>query len=216
MLTRDRTTILIWAACGLLVLAMGGRWFLSQQGAGGVDPVGDQGSNSSLKPHASAGVDVGSGGSEISGGAGLSPSGASSQVVVDVSGKVRRPGVYRLPRGSRVFEAIRMAGGATKRSDTDSINLAAVVVDGSQINVGGSAGIPAGAVTSAGSATGPVSLSTATAEQLDSLDGIGPALAQRIIDWRNSHGGFKSVADLDQVSGIGPAKLEALRSQVIP
>jgi competence protein ComEA len=109
-----------------------------------------------------------------------------------------------------------MAGGAARRSDTDSINLAAVVVDGSQINVGGAAAIPAGTGSSTASATGPVSLSTATPEQLDGLDGIGPALAERIIKWRDSHGGFKSLADLDQVSGIGPAKLESLRSQVVP
>lgn len=140
---------------------------------------------------------------------------SSGEVVVDVEGRVRRPGVYHLKSGARAYEAIAMAGGAIRKSDTNGVNLAARLTDGVQIVVGQR---PAGARGSGSAAedSGPVSLSNATLEQLDKLDGIGPALAQRIIDWREHHGGFKSLADLDQVSGIGPAKLASLRSQVVP
>ena len=211
----DRTTAAIWAVCGLLVIGLGGRWLLSAASSGGStspDPIASPTTNGS---HPSTGVPRE--GSPVTGTEGTtSATGHGGLVVVDVAGRVRRPGVYRLPKGARVYQAIRMAGGAIRPAETASINLAAVIVDGSQIAIGRAALSGSAGSVAQGMGGGPVSLSTATLEQLDKLDGIGPALAQRIIDWRSSHGGFRSVADLDQVSGIGPAKLEALKSQVVP
>jgi competence protein ComEA len=144
--------------------------------------------------------------------------------VVHVAGAVRRPGVYRLPAGARVQEAVRRAGGARPRADVNAINLAAKVVDGQQVVVparpGRSTAASVTAVPGGGAAAGaagpPVSLNGATAEQLDTLDGVGPATARKIIEWRTEHGGFRSVADLGQVPGIGPKKLAALRDRVQP
>ncbi len=212
----DRTTTLIWVACGLLVLFLGGRWLLSATGQSGYSASSNSGSyrTNQAKSAGQSGSSA-DGSSPSPSESGAAPLGGGV-VVVDVGGRVRRPGVYTLKRGVRVYEAIRRAGGAISNSDTGSINLAALVTDGSQIVVGkGGASVNASGAP-AGSSTGPVSLSTASADQLDALDGIGPALAARIIQWRDSHGGFKSVADLDQVSGIGPAKLAALRPQVVP
>jgi competence protein ComEA len=137
-------------------------------------------------------------------------------MVVDVSGAVRRPGVYRLAAGSRVLQAVRRAG-PRPRADLAGVNLAARLTDGEQVIV------PVrgrgGATSSAGSAlpgtpAALVSLNSGTLEQLETLDGIGPALAQRIVDYRVAHGGFRSLAELDQVSGIGPARLAALHGHV--
>ncbi len=141
------------------------------------------------------------------------------RAVVHVAGAVRRPGVYRLAAGARVRDAVRRAGGASSGGDANAINLAAKLVDGAQVIVPAKAGdTAAGAVAPATTApaTAPISLSNATAEQLDALDGVGPATAEKIIQWREQHGGFSSVEDLGEVPGIGPKKLEALRSQVTP
>ncbi len=156
----------------------------------------------------------------------VTTAGAAGVVVVDVAGAVRNPGVVRLAADSRVADAIRAAGGATRRADLASVNLAAHVADGVQIVVGvrGAAGTTAAPTStivpaSSGRATtaaGPVSLSSADSGALDGLPGIGPATAQKIIDYRNEHGPFLSVDDLVDVPGIGPAKLEALRSAVVP
>jgi competence protein ComEA len=134
-------------------------------------------------------------------------------VVVDVAGAVRRPGVYRLPSGARVEEAVRRAR-TTGKADLSGVNLAARLTDGQQIVVP-RRGV-AGAVAAAGSgAADPVvSINSGTLEQLETLDGIGPSLAQRIIDYRTAHGGFRSLEQLDDVSGIGPARLAALRGHV--
>jgi competence protein ComEA len=148
--------------------------------------------------------------------------------LVHVAGAVRRPGVYRLPAGARVQEAVRRAGGARPGADVNAINLAAKVADGQQVVVparapratGTSAATSApgaGASATAGAATSaPVSLNSATAEQLDTLDGVGPATADKIIRWRTQHGGFRSVEDLAQVPGIGPKRMAALRERVQP
>lgn len=137
------------------------------------------------------------------------------RVVVHVAGAVRRPGVYRLQAGARVDLALRRAGGATRRGDLTQVNLAQELEDGRQIVV--PVRVPVGAVAPAGAATaptGPVNLNTATLEQLDALDGIGPVTAQSILDYRAEQGGFTSVEQLDQVPGIGAATLEALREDV--
>jgi competence protein ComEA len=149
----------------------------------------------------------------------LESSDGSGRVVVDVSGAVHRPGVYLLPAGARVQEALRRAGGATRRADLTQINRAAKLEDGRQVLV--PVRTPAGAAAPAADPSGapvanapPLNLNTATLEQLEGLDGIGPAMAQRILDYRQAHGGFGSVEELGQVSGIGDKRLAALRDKV--
>ena len=141
------------------------------------------------------------------------------RAVVHVAGAVQRPGVYRLRSGARVRDAVRRAGGASSDGDANAINLAAKVVDGAQVIVPLKLGTAASGAAPAEAGTGspaPISLGNATAEQLDTLDGVGPATAEKIIQWRTENGGFTSVDDLGEVPGIGPKKLEALRSQVTP
>lgn len=147
------------------------------------------------------------------------PPAPAPQLVVDVAGAVLRPGLYRLPPGSRIADAVAKAGGTTAKAAVDGVNLAAPLADGEQVVVplrvaGGSTVAPAGA--SPGATSGPVSLSTATVEQLDALPGIGPVTAQKIVDYRTQHGAFHSVDELDAISGIGPAKLDQLRGLVVP
>jgi competence protein ComEA len=144
--------------------------------------------------------------------------GGSSRVVVDVAGAVRRPGVYRLPARSRVVDAVQRAGGARHGADLSALNLAAKLEDGRQVVVplrprAGDPVAAAGAPGAAAPAT-PVDLNTATPEQLDQLDGIGPGMAGRILDYRKEHGGFGSVEELSQVPGIGEKRLAALREKV--
>jgi competence protein ComEA len=148
-------------------------------------------------------------------------SGASSPappLYVHVVGAVRRSGLYRLREGSRVADAIRRAGGVNARADVSLVNLAAPLADGMQVFVparppGGGAVAASGGPTVP---TGPLSLASATIEQLDELPGIGPVTAQKIVDWRQAHGPFASVDDLDEVPGIGPARIEQLRDLVSP
>jgi competence protein ComEA len=143
------------------------------------------------------------------------------RLVVHVVGAVRRPGLYRLADGARIDDALRRAGGATRRADLSLVNLAAPVSDGSQIVVPKRAPpVPVGSSAASGPGVaptaGPVHLNTATVEQLDELPGIGPVTAQKIIDYREQHGAFSSVDDLDAIPGIGPARLEQLRELVAP
>ena len=143
---------------------------------------------------------------------------AAPGLVVDVEGAVRRPGLVRLPAGSRVADAVARAGGATRLADRGGVNLAAPVSDGQQVLVPrrgaatGSASLP----SESSSPSAPVSLSSATAEQLDALPGVGPVTAQKIIDYRTQHGAFHSVDELDAIPGIGPARLADLRDLVVP
>jgi competence protein ComEA len=136
---------------------------------------------------------------------------------VHVTGAVRRPGVYRVPTWARLDAAIRRAGGATARADLQGVNLAAKVADGQQVIVparAGGAGIASADPATTAGPPAPISLNAATVEQLDQLEGIGPATAQKILDWRRQHGGFKSVDDLRQISGIGPKRFESLKEKV--
>ena len=142
--------------------------------------------------------------------------GPSGPVVVHVVGAVRHPGVYRLPAGSRARDAVRRAGGGP-HADLSSVNLATRLADGEQVRVPPRAPPPAGPASVGPAASAPpsiVHLNSADAEQLDALDGIGPALAQRIVDYRDAHGGFGSIDELDEVSGIGPVRLDALRPRL--
>jgi competence protein ComEA len=156
---------------------------------------------------------------------------------VHVAGAVRRPGIYRLPSGSRVATAVRRAGGLSRRADLTAFNLAATVRDAQQVivprrgeaaaGVGAVAGgVGAGAAGGTGSAGAgapgqggagrPISLSTATPEQLDTLDGIGPKLAAAIIAYRERHHGFKAIEELREVDGIGEKRFATLKQAVRP
>jgi competence protein ComEA len=144
---------------------------------------------------------------------GFTVSGQAGDLVVDVTGAVARPGVYRMPAGSRVDDAVKRAGGASPRAELEAVNLAARLTDGQQVVVPERG---AAAVAAAGGEEAPISLGTATVQQLDTIDGIGPVTAQDIVDFREQHGGLSSVEQLDQVPGIGPATMEALRSRLQP
>jgi competence protein ComEA len=151
---------------------------------------------------------------------------ADGWATVQVAGEVRRPGVFRVRAGGRVDDAVRQAGGLTRRADLTGVNLAAKVEDGKQVIVpvrgaAAATAAPAGAAGATGaSAPGaggaapgtPLNLNTATLEQLDQLDGVGPATARKIVGYRQQHGGFRSIDELDQVPGIGPKRLAALRA----
>jgi competence protein ComEA len=147
-----------------------------------------------------------------------SPATAARLLVVDVVGAVRRPGLVRLAEGSRVAAAIAQAGGLRRGAERAGVNFAAPVSDGQQVVVPQrGAAVAAGAGGGAASAsTGPVSLSSATAEQLDALPGVGPVTAEKIVAYRQQHGAFRSVDELDAISGIGPSRIADLRGLVVP
>jgi competence protein ComEA len=150
----------------------------------------------------------------------VSPAKPRSVLVVDVEGQVARPGLQRVPAGSRAGVAVDAAGGLTRSGDATAVNLAAPLRDGQQIVVpkrGAAAASPtASAPGSAAAPSGPISLSSASVAQLDTLDGIGPTLAQRIVQYRDAHGGFRSVQELKQVEGIGEKRFAALRKALQP
>jgi competence protein ComEA len=215
----SRSQLATYAVLALVVVVLGVRFMQRQQPAAAAAGEASIASDSATDSGSGAGVpDGASGAVRIARPAAQAP-------IVHVAGAVRRPGVYRLSAGARVQDAVRRAGGARPGADVNGINLAAKVVDGQQVVVPsrGRAGaapatgaIAAGGAPGAASAGPPISLNSATAEQLDTLDGVGPATAQKIIAWRTQHGGFRSIADLGQVPGIGPKKLAALRDRVQP
>ncbi|HEY7793205.1 MAG TPA: ComEA family DNA-binding protein [Gaiellaceae bacterium] len=142
---------------------------------------------------------------------------AAPALVVHVAGAVRRPGLYRLAEGKRVADAVARAGGATAPADTAAINLAAPLADGMQVIVPRRVAVAAGAAGASGAGPAPrISLSSASAAELDELPGVGPVTAQKIVDYRAAHGGFRSVDDLDAIPGIGPARIEQLREVTTP
>jgi competence protein ComEA len=187
----SRSQILVYSAVAVALLLLGARWIRSSEAEGA--PAGA--------------VSFPSGSADAAGG-------GSRDVVVHVAGAVGDPGVYRMPAGSRVTDAVERAGGPTGDAAVDGINLAAPLADGQQIVVPGGPGAQGGAMSEAGEV--PISLGSATVEELDTIEGIGPVTAQNIIDYREEQGGFSSIEELDEISGIGPATMEALRSALTP
>ena len=136
----------------------------------------------------------------------------TAEVIVNVAGKVANPGVYKLPVGSRVVDAINLAGNQLKGVDISDINLARVLVDGEQILVGTPPATAAKKAAAKVSASNPLDLNRATAAQLDTLPGIGPVTAQRILDYRSKVGRINSVDELKKISGLGGAKFEEIKN----
>jgi competence protein ComEA len=198
----SRSQIAVYGAVAVSLLLLGARAIRAEGSNAGSRY--ETGSSSSASSSAGAGFTLSTGGS-------------GGDVVVDVTGAVVRPGVYRLPAGARVTDALDRAGGATGDAQLEAINLAARLADGQQVVVPkrGPGGAPLATGGAAGE-DGPISLGTATVEQLDTIDGIGPVTAQDIIEFREEHGGLSSVDQLDQVSGIGPATMESLRARLQP
>jgi competence protein ComEA len=216
------------AAVGLaaaLVAAITALWVLSARPraqavrAAAANSVRTAGKPSGPAPHSTAvaalGPTPGSAAGATAGSTAGPVSAPGGEVVVDVAGKVRRPGLVRVPNGARVYDAVVAAGGALPGADLTAVNLAARVSDGEQILVGLPPPAAAGGATATLSGPRlPVDLNTATAEELQSLPGVGPVLAQHILDWRTAHGRFSSPDQLQQVSGIGPAKFATVRPLV--
>jgi len=196
-ISRARALVYLVAVLGALVL--GGRFLI---GSGDEDAATAAATGATLAIHEPGTATAAS---------------AAASLVVHVAGAVRHPGVYEMPEGSRVEDAIEAAGGPRSSAQLELLNLAAPLVDGQQVLVPrrGSPrenGSPSVAPPAPGSA--PVHLNTATAEELDALPGIGPVTAQRIVDYRTEHGPFASIEELDAIPGIGPARLEQLRELV--
>ena len=243
----DRPRLALLVALGLIVCLLGARYLRTQPAApaGGQVAIAGPGATTPAPAGGAAGRAGAAGGATPTGettaaGAATAAGGsatvrldraAGTRVTVHVAGAVRRPGLYHLPAGSRVDDALRRAGGATRRADLTAVNLAAKLEDGRQVLVperapvaaaagpaAPGAGGPAAGAGAGGGAAGapaaPVNLNTATLEQLDTLDGVGPGIAQRILDYREQKGGFRSVAELGEVPGIGDKRLAALTPRV--
>ncbi|MGW8485278.1 helix-hairpin-helix domain-containing protein [Streptomyces sp. NPDC055886] len=206
-------------------------WSVRPQAVRAPEPVADEAAASALPPDPlRSGVPdpvprPAAGEPPVVGGTG------SGQIVVDVSGKVHRPGVRRLPAGSRVADALEAAGGVRAGTDLTGLNRARVLVDGEQVAVGLPPGPPVTGATGGGGAgpgpaggppggtagpSAPLSLNTATAEQLETLPGVGPVLAQHMIDYRTENNGYRSVDELRQVNGIGDRRFADLQPLVRP
>jgi competence protein ComEA len=193
-----KAQIAVYAALGVVLLLLG----VKSLGAGGAQIAGSEGGGDGFRV---SGAPVG----------GSGPGAGSGDLVVHVAGAVGEPGVYRFPAGARVADAVERAGGPTGGAMEDGINLAARLADGQQVVVperapGG------GTVTAAGAAEGPISLGSATAADLETIDGIGPVTAGDIIAFRDENGGVAAIEELDAVPGIGPATIETLAERLQP
>jgi competence protein ComEA len=196
MLERDPRRLAAWAIAALVLVALSA-WYLTQSRSS---------ADAAPPPVPTIAIEDGAG----SGG---------GKVTVDVAGEVKEPGVYLLASGARVEEALERAGGPTRKADLTQINRAAKLEDGRQVLVPARPGRSARAAAATGGSGAtppdqPVNLNTATLEQLDTLDGVGPATAQKILDYREEHGAFTSIDELDQIPGIGEKRLAALRERV--
>ncbi len=217
----SRRQIIAYAAVAVVVVAVGVRYVALPRSAGPSEAQAVV-----LAPVASSAAPGAAG--SCGGGFAATPSPSSSpDVIVYVCGAVRSPGVVRLPAGARVTDALEIAGGPTGKAELAAVNLAATVTDGQQIVVPekGAAGAvsvaPAGAASgglgaggSAAASAAPVNINTASLEELDALDGVGPSTAQKIIDYRTEHGGFKTVDEIKEVPGIGDAKFAAMKDSI--
>jgi competence protein ComEA len=192
----SRSQVVVYAAVAVALLLVGAR------------AIRGEGSAQSSFAAASDGGSAGA--------SSFSISGSGGEVVVDVTGAVRDPGVYRMPAGSRVDDAVTRAGGAAPGAELEAINLAARLADGQQVVVPKRVSGAAAVAGAAGVEEGPISLGTATVEQLEEIEGIGPVTAGDIIEYRDEHGGLSSVDQLDQVPGIGPATMDSLRARLQP
>lgn len=191
----SRLQLAVYAAIGVVLVLLAVRALREPDASGS---GGEGGVQLSAEP-------VGSGG----------PPASEGDVVVHVAGAVEEPGVYRLPAGSRVADAIDRAGGVRGAADPDAINLAARLADGQQVVV--PERLPGGAPASAAAdPEGPISLGSADQADLETIDGIGPVTAADIIAFRDEHGGVSSIEDLDEIPGIGPATIEALGARLQP
>lgn len=194
----SRSQVVVYGAVAIALLLVGARAIRMEGGA--AEPAFDTGAASAS--------------SSASGQLSLSSKGGD--LVIDVTGAVRRPGVYRMPSGARVNDAIARAGGASGDAQLEAINLAARLADGQQVLVPSKSPTGAVAGVAGASESGPISLGGATVEQLETIDGIGPVTAQKILEYRTENGGLSSVDQLDEVSGIGPATMESLRARLQP
>jgi competence protein ComEA len=188
----SRSQLVVYGALACVVLLLGARWVRSSD-------------------------------TEASGPLGAAADGAAGagvlrtdegDVTVHVAGAVRDPGVYRLPAGARVTDAVERAGGIGPGGAPDALNLAATLTDGQQVVV--PERLASGGATAATAAEGPISLGTATVEELDTIEGIGPVTAADIVEFREQNGGIGSIEELDEISGIGPATMESLRASLQP
>lgn len=205
----SRRQIIAYVVLAVAVIAVGARYVFTSHGSGG--SAGETLVLSSASPAPPAALP--------------SPSASPStpDVVVYVCGAVRSPGVVRLPSTARVADAVQIAGGATSSAELSAVNLAARLTDGQQIIVPrrGEASTAGAVAASASSAAGgstvaaaPININTASLEELDGLDGVGPATAQKIIDYRTANGGFKTIDEIKEVPGIGDAKFAAMKDSI--
>jgi competence protein ComEA len=189
----SRSQLIAYGAVAVALLLVGARAIRSEGGDGAAPFTASPGTGGEISLKSDGGADI----------------------VIDVAGAVRRPGVYRLPAGARVVDAIGRAGGPASGAMLEGINRAARLTDGQQVMVPERG--PGGTIaTGAGAEDGPISLGAASVEQLETIDGIGPVTAGKIVEYRDQHGGLASVDQLDQVSGIGPATMESLRARLQP
>jgi competence protein ComEA len=196
----SRQQLIAWAAVGLVILLIGASYLRGQLSS----PVREEPAAVTL---------------------GIKEDRTSARLKVHVVGAVAHPGLYEIEPGSRVADALEKAGGATPAADLNQINLAAKLADGQQLIVPeagasvavgtGGAGSGAGGGSGTPAANQPININTATADQLNVLDGVGPKTAQKIIEYREANGGFKSAEELLEVPGIGPAKFEQIKNQVV-
>lgn len=198
---RSKWQLVGWAVAAALLAIAALRAF---------SPDADGGAPSAAPP-----VRVEEGGQAASGRGGRGPA-----LYVHVAGAVRRPGLYRVPADSRVAAAIARAGGPLRRAEMTAVNLAQQIEDGQQVVVPAAVAGGPGAAAAGGSAAAggelPISLATATEEQLEELDGIGPVLAGAIVEYRDENGGFRSIEQLQEVDGIGEKRFAALEEAVRP